>query len=502
MSWLIWSRLLLAEPTAPWVGYRFGHFENITDPQRSSDNIRRHIALSQSLNVPIEAYLHRGEHQSAWFEANAPQTLEALRDPLVSIAYHPHGIRPFSDLVSALHDRPWEEAVAGFEQLERCAVDYTTAAVNCQQVGGLQAVIDIVGRPVDSVAFSGLSAVSTQVYRHVFGIVVQGDSKSRRVSFVGEDVDVYWYMDSLVISVPARARIAGYAGADAIDALSQRSQDRTHLFSMLATDKVEYSAANRLVDQRYRPNISTFDDVRPQSSEWIPSRKIEQYWTLQEQALRAASDMLTASGGDWVNSADLLSLVRPSAEVLTLADLDQGCAAFDPSLPHVEIPLTDRHISLADLYGGLRTTLLHWNTHRQLPEEVHVGFILGPTGDLRASGERTPPPPTSTAAFLEALASHSTAQIPWALTVDSNQPPLNPVEQLEAMVRLYTSIRQGAPLDLLPRPDQSPWPVPGGIRGGKRTDLSRWDGYTMLQYWTTKRARWRYPPSGQQHAPQ
>jgi hypothetical protein len=93
--------------------------------------------------------------------------------------------------------------------------------------------------------------------------------------------------------------------------------------------------------------------------------------------------------------------------------------------------------------------------------------------------------------LLEGLAAVPPDRVAASLPAGPGQDPLNPVEQLAAMASAYQSIRAGSPPESIARLPEAPWPVPGGVRGGQRTDLDRWDWYTRLQHWTTKRARWK-----------
>ena len=55
MSWLLWSGSVMGQDTSMLYGYRFGHFENISDPERSAANVRRHLDLVRRQGVPIES---------------------------------------------------------------------------------------------------------------------------------------------------------------------------------------------------------------------------------------------------------------------------------------------------------------------------------------------------------------------------------------------------------------------------------------------------------------
>ena len=222
---------------APVYGYRFAHFENISDPERGAANIRRHLEMAQEQDVPLEAYLHRGEHQAAWFAEHAPDVIEALRDPeRVSLAYHPHGIRPFTDLNAEVKTLIWDKAVHRFHQLETCAIDFTTAAVDCSKKGGVAALTDLVGRSVTAVAYNGVDAVSTYVHRHMLGIPVRGGSKSPMVSFEGPPVDLYWHMGALVISLESSSRLGNFVDEEDLAALSTLRGAEPRLFGFLASD--------------------------------------------------------------------------------------------------------------------------------------------------------------------------------------------------------------------------------------------------------------------------
>ncbi len=494
--WLLMSGLSQGQDAAPLHGYRFGHFENISDPERSANNVRRHLATAERLGVPIEAYLHRGEHQAAWYALHAPDVIEALRAPGVTLAYHPHGVHPFTDLAEALYALPWDEAVAGFTRLETCAVDYTTAAMDCTRRGGAAAVAEILDRPISAVAYSGVDAVATWVYTRVLGIPVVGDSKEPMATFSGPPVDLYWHMGALVISVPAEAKIEGYAEQERVLALRRLAGPGPRLFSMLASDKADRHDVNDLIDQRYQPGVSTFATVRPAPSELNPTRKIERYWSLQESALRTAdAQLVRATGGRWVTSESLLAMVEPPAELLSAALLDEGAAAVAGGLGGVEVTLSDRWISHADLYEGLRDALLAWRTTGALPESVTVSGILGPIGEPLAApwpvGGAAARQPVAVETLLAALAGAPADRVPYTLSVGADQDPLTPVEQLMALAVAYRAAHAGTPLSHISRSADAPWPVPDGVRGGRRTNLSRWDWYTRLQFWTTKRARWR-----------
>ncbi len=493
---VLWLSAASGQAAAPLHGYHLAHFEHISDPERSAENIRRHLALAKERGVPIDAYLHRGEHQAAWLAAHAPDVLSALRDPNVTLSYHPHGVRPFTDLAAALHDLPWDEATAAFERLETCAVDYTTAQTDCSRPGGARATAEIVGRPIGAAAFGGVDAVPTWVYTRRLGIPVRGDSKSRMATFSGPPVDVYWHMGALVISVPADGRLPPYAQAQQVDALSALRGPAPRLVSVLATDKVERPDANRLIDQRYRLGESTLAQVRPRPGELSKPGKVARYWELFETALRAVDRrMVRATDGSWLTSADLLERVVGAAETFSAAQLDQAAAAVQTSLSGVEVELPDRRVSHADVYEALRLALLSRRATGALPASVTTAGILGPIGEpLRgpwSTGGPSARLPVPERLLIDALSAAPADRVAWQLPAGEGQDPLSPVEQLVAMAALYRSLHAGHPLTELPRLDRAPWPVPGGVRGGRRTDLDRWDWYTRLQFWTTKRARWR-----------
>lgn len=481
---------------APLHGYRFGHFENISDPQRSAENVRRHLEHARRAGVPLEAYLHRGEHQAAWYAAHAPDVIASLQDASVTVAYHPHGVKPFTDLVAALKSLTWDEAVAGFERLETCAIDYTTAAVDCSRTGGAAAVSEILGRPISAVAYSGIDAVATYVFTHRLSIPVRGDSKSPMGSFSGPPVDLYWHMGALVISLQPDAKLGGYSDQDAVSALRSLSGASPRLFGMLASDKAELHTVNALINERYRPGVSTLSSVRPSDAELNPARKVERYWSLQESALSEAERLLIRpTGGSWMTSDTLLEQVHPPAETLSQADLMIGTAVVATGLGGLEVTLADRHISYADLYEGLRAALLAWRADGALPMSVSAAGILGPIGEPLTgpwpSGGAAAREAIPVDALLDALAAAPADRVPYTLRCAAGQDPLTPVEQLVAMAATWRSIHADTPLTVVERMATAPWPIPQGVRGGHRTNLSRWDWYTRLQFWTTKRARWR-----------
>ncbi len=495
VGWMLLMGTVLGQD-APLYGYRFGHFENIADPQRSAENVRRHLEHARRAGVPLEAYLHRGEHQAAWYAEHAPDVLEALRDPSVTLAYHPHGVRPFTDLVADLKSLTWDEAVAGFERLETCAIDYTTAAVDCSKKGGAAAVAEILGRPISAAAYSGVDAVATYVFTHRLSIPVRGDSKSPMGTFSGPPVDLYWHMGALVISLQPDAKLEGYSDRDKVSALRSLAGPTARLFGMLASDKADRHDINSLIDTRYRPGASTFSSVRPAASELNPARKVARYWSLQESALSDADSLLVRpTGGSWVTSASLLERVAPSVEVLSQTDLDAGAAAVASGLGGLEVVLPERRISYADLYEGLRGALLSWRAEGALPASVTAAGILGPIGEPLTgpwpTGGAAARQPIPVDALLDALSAAPADRIPYTLSLGSGQDPLTPVEQLVALAAVWRGLHDGTPLSSVERMETAPWPIPQGVRGGHRTNLSRWDWYTRLQFWTTKRARWQ-----------
>ncbi|MFT5680879.1 MAG: hypothetical protein ACI8RZ_001785 [Myxococcota bacterium] len=495
VGWLLMIGLSQGQEASPLYGYRFGHFENIADPQRSAENVRRHLELARQQGVPLEAYLHRGEHQAAWYAEHAPDVLTALRDPSITLSYHPHGVRPFTDLVNDLKSLTWDEAVAGFERLETCAIDYTTSAVDCTQKGGAAAVVEILGRPLSAVAYAGVDAVATYVHTQRLGIPVRGDSKKPMGTFSGPPVDLYWHMNTLVISLQDDAKLEGYVDRDQVIALRSLTGPGARLFGMLATDKVERHDINALIDERYQPGISTFSAVRPADSELNATRKIDRYWSRQTSALSDADSLLVRpTGGTWVTSATVIDMVHPPAEILTTADLDVGTAAVASGLGGLEVALSDRQISYADLYAGLRDALVAWRVDGALPESVSVAGILGPIGEPLTgpwpTGGAAARQPVAVEVLIDALAAAPSDRVAYTLPVGEGQDPLTPVEQLIAMASAWRALHAATPLSHIPRLDTAPWPIPSGVRGGNRTNLSRWDWYTRLQFWTTKRARW------------
>ena len=234
--------------------------------------------------------------------------------------------------------------------------------------------------------------------------------------------------------------------------------------------------------------MSTLSSVRPSDAALNPARKVERYWSLQESALSEADRLLVRpTGGSWMTSVTLLEQVHPAAEILSQADLEVGTAAVATGLGGLEVVLSDRHISYADLYEGLRGALLAWRADGMLPASVIGEPLTGPWPSSGAAARQ----PLPVDALLDALSAAPADRVPYTLSCATGQDPLTPVEQLVAMAAIWRGIHADTPLVVVERMVTAPWPIPQGVRGGHRTNLSRWDWYTRLQFWTTKRARWR-----------
>lgn len=490
----------------------FSHFEYLEDRDASADAILRQSRLLVGRDIPAQQNLHRGEVQAAWFAEHRPEVLDVLRRPGVELAYHPHPMRPYTDLVAKMAELPWDEAVLAYAELERCAVDFSTGTLDCSRPGGLAALEQVLGREVTGVCNGGPDAIPGFVYAHqqhipvrLAGGIDKIEPDGGREPIFGRNTYAFWYMGQLVIRhFPwARNPMMDVTAATTRGLLDALDPTVPHLFGVLGTDKVNAPGANAAADRLYQPGM-TLEQLRPAPNLLTPPGKVEAYWRSFGGMLdELEKEVKHRPGSRFVGDADLPGLFVPPADTLSRAEL-RTLATTLLSLPAptsnvatalpLELTLPDRTVSLGDAWQGLHAALRTHRDTRVLPEQVVVGGLLGPIGDpvplpTPDPARRTPVP---TADLLAALPAPSD-RVAYSLSLSPGQDPALANEQLLLFARLFLDLDAGVAPLTLDRPTTVPGMVPQGVvvAGGPRALRQRWHWYTATQYWTAKRARWR-----------
>lgn len=483
-----------------WVRV-FSHFEYLADRDASAAAIRRQAALLAELGIPAEQNLHRGEIQAAYFAERAPDVLEALRAH--EIAYHPHPMPPYRDRTDALRDLPWDEAVAKFRELERCAVDFSTGALDCDRVGGAAAVTALLGEPLVAVCDGGPYAVSGYVWRTDYGIRTRlGSSDQRRTEdeaeaargLFGEDVAAYWYMGALVWKNTLATKV-NPDPADVSAMVAGARGDGPVVIAVVGTDKVAWPGANEYAAELWRPGMRPEDLIPPPDRLWPTSRR-EAYWQRFAATLRLLRDEVRRRPGSrFLTPTDALALAEAPTGTWTRADVTDAARRLSGGFdrPPLETLVAGRPWSLVDVWEGLARAVVAWRTTGRLPDRVEITGILGPVGDPMTAPAPGDPARRRAVApdVLAAAVPDAFDRVPWALSVGPDQDEVLPAEQIVLLARLVVALDADG-TGAIDRPTTAPWVVPSDLperRPGFRT--RRWGFYTELQYWTAKRVRWK-----------
>jgi hypothetical protein len=499
----------------------FSHYENIVDVEEGVDDIRAQTDALRSLGLVAEHNVHRGEHQAAWWADHAPDVIDRLREPSVSLAYHPHPMRPFTDTIIGMSNLPWDQAVAAFTEFESCAVDFGTGAVDCKRPGGAVAARQIIGKPFDSVCDGGPWAVATYVWTKVFGIPTQLDTGVPQLDgLFGDGTYAYWYMGQLVLKHPNVAQVTVWDQRTTGDVLAQLPGDGPKIVTLLGSDKLHFPEGNEYASERWTAGASVAQ-LRPTPDLLTPPGKRLVWLEKFKSFAKAFAKEATRTGGAVVTGRTLLDRVAPVSERLTRAELDRAAAAWVAATtdrPPLGVDVDGRVLSSADVYDGLARALVAYRDRGEPPASVDVpGTLLGPIGDqtgARAVGAARGP--VTGKALLAAIPA-KTDRVPYQLTVaDAGSDPILATEAVWLMAKLYASIAAGSgvpatidrptvslrleplgapPLRLARKGGGEGRPAAGAPpRGGARPTTgatSRWDWYTELQWWTAKPARWR-----------
>lgn len=484
----------------------FSHIEFLEDREASADAIVKQARLLSARGIPAEQNLHRGEVQAAWFAQHRPEVIELLRDPAIDLAYHPHPMRPYTDLIRRFADLPWDEAVVAFSEFERCEVDFSSGTMDCSRSGGLQRLEEVIGRPVTGVCNGGPDAIPGFVFGHQRGIPIRlGDGVDRAADpsqpkaepLFGRETYAIWYMGQLVLRHPAGARTLMMDVSVATTTRMIEALDPTipHIFGVLGSDKISAPGANEAADARYRQGV-TLEQLRPGPDLLTPPGKVASYWS----NLGPMLDYLQREVGRrppsrFIRNADLPQLFVPAADTLSRAELKMlaDMLAVDAPLP-IELPVGDRTVSLADAWQGLSGALLIWQGIGALPDTVAVGGLLGPIGDPLLPG---PPDPARRAPVLplallgQLKVGLKADRVSYELAGAPGQDPIFAAEQLRLFAELYRQVDAGGSPGPLTRPLAPPTLVPAGAPVKAPALRRRWGWYTAMQYWTAKRARWR-----------
>lgn len=501
----------------PVYGRIFSHFENLTDLEAGARDILELTSFLESEEMVAEHDLHRAEHQAAWFAEHQPAVIRALQQPTIELGYHPHPTTPFTRVIEGMADLPWDQAVAAFAEFESCAVDFRTSEVDCSRPGGASLLQEIVGKPLTSVNNGGPHAVSTYVYREIYDIPTQLDTGSPSWDDVfGADTYLYWYMGQLVMKHPRAAQLTTWTDSPPAAVARSLPGEGPHVISLLGSDKMAAPSANEYLNENWVPGRSTPESLRVPASQRNPAGKRQQWIERYRRHARDLARLAQRSGGEILGPTRLLELVHPPIEPLSRADLldlaRQLNAHSGRQLP-LGLPVGERVISLADAWEGLARALVSYRDGGALPESVIAQGIDGPIGDLvgprqMMRGHREPLEGETLLAAIPRIEE----RVAFELVVPEGAAPLYASEALILMARLLLRVESDDELGPIPRTElplrldpegarlsstsRGPQSAAGarGARGrgrGGPAATSRWDGYTLLQWWTAKPARWR-----------
>lgn len=473
----------------------FSHWENIAAPEDGADIMRRQMAIIDKLDVRVELNFHRGEFQAAWMAIHAPDVVSKIKQHRYEVAYHPHPVRPFTDIVAGMSNMSWDDAVAAYTDLERCAVDYATAEVDCSRPGGAEVVKSVFGKPLVGVANGGPDAVATYVYKHVLGIPTQLDSGTASYDDIFGDAYMYWYMGQLVFKNPGFARWKVFAERPVGPAVAALPGEGPHLLSVVVSDKLWNTTINEQIDAAWYQG-ATLASVAPTNRS--PVGKVNAWLDRYERVLRDLKGQAKRSGGGYLHTSEVLALVHPVEETLSAAELHTAAEAYlaqTAQRPPLGVSAgPGKVISLTDLYEGLVKSLAAYRETGAVPAQVTTTGLLGPIGDRAVPGGAGQG--TLAASDLLVALPQLTDRVPIRVDVGGAGGSIYATEMLWLLSRLYVQVRDGTPDAALQRsssvlrlePQGSPIPT-------QRSDTakrgSRFDGYTVLQYWTAKPVRWR-----------
>lgn len=372
-----------------------------------------------------------GDYARALKRLGRRDVVEALKPHEIGFHCNHHGSRPF--MAGYLDQYPWEEGLSRWLTLES---------------PGFALVGELFNRRPAYYTTEFAKAPQTAYGSALLGMGIMG---YLAVPMRGHSA--VWFCNSLVPSVENAVALESFhapgdreeAAIMSLDSGLEKQQMRGKDVLRLFLHSYKYYAAppyDRLTmtNEIYKDNTWYFEDF-PTDFARQPRERFQESFEMFKRAIRHH-----AANSDFVTFSEYRDTVTPTGDVwIDLNDLDRLARSLGESLD--AYVTDDLSLSPAEAFGLIVRALRGWGETGEFPPGLFVRNLIGPRSPV--SGGR-PARTVMTAELMERLpAIDRDLDLTGAMSasIELTGYSVGPGQLLGALVRLYTGIREGNPLD-------------------------------------------------------